>query len=277
MKLNNIISAFFALMGMVSFSACDNIAEDDRYIPVEKPVVPIEEVSKTLLIQEFTGVRCPNCPSGAQALHSIQEAYPDNVIIVGLHPKSGGFTTPFIPTQNFQTAEAEFMYNVYKPSGFPTAVFNGKDMSSAYATWLSIASGYIGNIANMSITADCNFDADTRNLSVDYSIDFTHDISNSDGYSVMVWIMENKIIGLQDNGGTPIIDYEHNHVLRGSLDGEKGKNIGTSFKARDNYSGNASMTLPENWVADNCQVVVYVFNASNYETEQAAIADVCQQ
>lgn len=274
MKLNNIFLTAFAMAGLLSFSACDNIAEDDRYIPIDKPVIPIEEVSQVLLIQEFTGVRCPNCPEGASKLHEIQNEYSDNVIIVGMHPMSGGFTNPIIPTMDFRTDEAEAMYEIFKPAGFPTAVFNGQESSTVYDQWLSMASGMIGKIANMSITADCNYNSEDRNLKVDYSIDFTHDISDDKGYGVMVWIMENNITGPQMNGSTLITDYVHNHVLRASLNGKDGENIGKSFKARDNYSGSASITLKDNWVAGNCQVVIYVFNESTHAVEQAALANL---
>lgn len=279
MKLNNIFLTAFALAGLLPFSACDNIAEDDRYIPVEKPVIPIEEVSQVLLIQEFTGVRCTNCPEGAQKLHEIQEEYPDNVIVVGMHPFSGGFTTPFSKETDFCTQEAEAMYDIYKPGAFPTAIFNGKDSSSAYDRWLTIANEMITRIANMSIKADCEYNGDSRELTVDYSIDFTHNIADDRGYGVMVWIMENNIVGPQSSdpskyGSTYILEYVHNHVLRASLNGDGGQSIGTSFKAGDNYSGSASIKLKDNWKAENCQVVVYVFNKGSHEVEQATLADI---
>ncbi|MBD5355551.1 MAG: Omp28 family outer membrane lipoprotein [Bacteroides sp.] len=276
MKLDKITLATFALAGITSFCACDNIAEDDRYIPVEKPVIPIEEVSKVLLIQEFTGDMCPNCPSGAEALHSIQDEYGDNVVIVGMHPFSGGFTAP-IATQDFRTEEAEAMYNLYKPAGFPCAIFNGTEASTAYAQWFTTASGMVGQIANMSIKADCNYEESSRELTVDYTINMTHDISNNDGYGVMVWLMENDITGFQLDNGTMRGDYVHNHVLRASLNGVNGQVIGNSFKSGESYRYNASITLDENWNAENCQIVVYMFNAETHEVEQTVLANVISE
>ena len=279
MKLNKIFFRIFAIAGLVSFTACDNIAEDDRYIPVNKPVIPIEEVSQVLLIQEFTGVRCTNCPEGAQKLHDIQEEYPDNVIIVGMHPFSGGFTTPILPTIDFRTQAAEAMYKIFRPDGFPTAFFNGKESSTVLDQWLSIATGMIGKIANMSIATNCSYNNESRELEVKYSIDFIHDITSDNGFGVMVWIMENNITGPQladpnKYGASLIPEYVHNHVLRASLNGDDGEKIGTSFKARDTYSGTASMTLDDSWNAENCQVVVYVFNQSTHEVEQASLSNI---
>lgn len=277
----NIYKLAFAILlfGSVTLSSCDNIADDDRFIPIEKPETPIEDVTKILLIQEFTGNNCTNCPNGAATLHSVQEAYPGQTIVVGLHPygKNGSDpNTQPILYQDFRTEAAQAMYEIYQPSGFPCAVFNGSLQSTDHISWFSDASKLIGQIANMSITAECGYDEESRSLSVDYAIEFTHDISDAKGFGVMVWIMENDIVGFQLDNGKLIADYVHNHVLRASLNGNNGEIIGSSFKARDNYTGNASISLPENWNAENCQVVVYVFKASTYETEQAAIADVCQ-
>lgn len=270
--------AAFALTGLISFSACDNIAEDERYIPVEKPVIPIEEVSKVLLIQEFTGDMCPNCPSGASALHAIQDEYPDNVVIVGMHPFSGGFTTPIFG-QDFRTEAAETMYNIYKPSGFPCAVFNGSksSMSTTYDQWYTIASGMIDQIANMSIKADCSFSESSRELSVDYTINMTHDISNNEGYGVMVWLVENDIVGFQLDNGSMNASYVHNHVLRASLNGDNGQIIGKAFQSGQSYRGSASITLEEGWNAENCQVVVYMFDAETYDTEQTVAVNVISE
>lgn len=276
MKLSNLSLAAAALAGMASLCACDNIAEDDRYIGVPKPVVPIEEVSKVLLITEFTGAMCTNCPAGAYTLHNIQNEYPDHVVIVGLHPKSGGFTNP-VGKQDFRTEAAETMYNIFHPAGFPCAVFNGQESSTVASQWFTIASDMIGEVANMSIKADCGYDAETRNLTVDYTISMTHDISNTKGYGVKVWIMENDITGFQIDNGVPKLDYVHNHVLRGSLNGDDGQIIGNSFKTGENYRGSASMTLDEGWKAENCQVVVYMFDAETQEVEQTVLADVISE
>ncbi len=52
----------------MGFTACDNIDEDDRFIPVERP-----HSEKTVLIEEFTGARCVNCPDGAAVVAALHE------------------------------------------------------------------------------------------------------------------------------------------------------------------------------------------------------------
>lgn len=259
--------------GLSFFGSCDNIDTDDRFVTSEKPEVPIEEVGQTLLIQEFTGNMCVNCPKGAQMLHSIQETYPDNVIVVGMHPEGGGPNTVPIGPQDFRCEEAQAMYSLYQPSGFPCAVFNGTEKSTAIDNWMTLAAAQMGKIANLSISAECDYEESTRDLTVNYTLNFTHDVDDKLG--VMVWIMENDIVGFQINDQNTLMnDYVHNHVLRASLNGVDGQTVGTAFKKGENLKGQASMKLDERWVAENCQVVVYVFNDSDKAVQQAAVADV---
>ncbi|MDE6786784.1 MAG: Omp28-related outer membrane protein, partial [Muribaculaceae bacterium] len=63
--------------------------------------------------------------------------------------------------------------------------------------------------------------------------------------------------------------YEHNHVLRASLNGDWGEELGKSFVDGEKKEGTASMTLKEDWVAENCDVVVFVYGDDNKEVEQA--------
>ena len=59
--------------------ACDNIPEDERLVYV-KPA----PVARTVLIEDFTGQRCVNCPNATEAIEALIEQYGDTgVIAVG--------------------------------------------------------------------------------------------------------------------------------------------------------------------------------------------------
>ncbi|MDE6631654.1 MAG: Omp28-related outer membrane protein, partial [Muribaculaceae bacterium] len=66
------------------------------------------------------------------------------------------------------------------------------------------------------------------------------------------------------------LNYEHNHVLRASLNGDWGEELGSAFIEGDLKDGQASITLQEDWVAENCDVVVFVYRDDDKEVEQAA-------
>lgn len=280
--MKSIYNILFAasLCGAGFLVSCDNISEEDRYIPVDKPVLPPHSVAKTVLVQEFTGVKCVNCPTGAEELHKAQEQYPGQVIVVGMHPYSVAVNTePF--NNDMRSQEAEVMYETYKPDAFPCAVFNGTTMSTSVNSWLTTVTNLVAEEAHMTIDASCDYDESNRNLKVDYAINFTSDVNKD--LSVMVWIVENDIVGIQNMpGGMPNPKYVHNHVLRASLNGDWGQKLGNSFKNGQLEEGTASITLYNGedgplkpaWVAENCQVVVWVFETGSKAVEQATLADV---
>lgn len=255
--------------------SCDNVDENNRYEGIEKPVLPPHSVPKTLLIQEFTGNMCTNCPQGAAQIHNIQEEYPGQVIAVGLHPAGGGPNTEPIGTQDFRCQEAQVLFEYFLPSGFPCAVFNGETKSTRFALWYGIAAEMLSQEANMTIDAVSKYDSSSRNVTVDYTVTPTADLSGD--YSVMVWIMENDIVGFQLDGGTLLDNYVHNHVLRASLNGDWGVKLPANLYNGESIDGSASMIIDQNWVAENCQIIVYVFQTNNKYVEQSTLIDVIPQ
>lgn len=268
----NIYRIALAFITALTFQACDDISPDDRYIAVDKPVLPAAAVPKTLLIQEFTGNDCRNCPAGSTAIHNIMEANPGRVIAVGMHPEGGGNFTQPLGTQNFRCRQAQVMYEYYKPSGFPCAVFNGTQKSTNSDDWNTYAIACLAQEAYMTIDAQSAYDVATRLLKVDYAVTMTAD--SDAALSIMLWIMENGITGIQNNEGKYIFDYVHNHVLRASLNGDWGTPLGAGLKNGDIMEGSATITLEPSWVAENCQVVAYVYRNDNKAVEQATAIDV---
>ncbi len=272
MKASYLTIGLFLLAAFAT--GCDNISEDDRYIKVEKPVI---DNPRNLLIMEFTGNSCSNCPTGASIVEQIKEGdAPGRVISVGLHPEGVHYTSPIYSIytapqkQDLRCAVATAYYKFYEPAGFPCAVFNGlkASMSTSTGYWKSIASDALKSSAVLNIDAKSNYDENTRTLTVDYSVDFLDYVNNQ--LNVSVWLVENKIMGTQTMpDGKMNLNYEHNHVLRASLNGDWGEELGKSFIDGQKIEGTASMTLQENWVAENCDVVVFIYRDDNKEVEQA--------
>ena len=247
------------------FSACDNVDEADRFIKEERPTI-----ARKVLIQEFTGINCVNCPTGAAAVHEIQALYPGDVIAVSLHPGGTGFSGP-LGNFNLNNDLAGVYYNYYQPAGFPAAVIDGQSPLTNVSLW----SGAVKNALTSPAPADIDilplFNADTRTLSVDYQV-YINNVYN-DGLNLNLWIVENGIIGPQKSGSQIIVKYEHNHVLRGSMTGDWGIRLADSFLPEQSYTGQISIAFSDEWVPENCEVVAFLQNDSR-KVEQAAQAPV---
>lgn len=280
MKASYLSLGLLLLAGLAA--GCDNINEDDRYIKVEKPVI---DNPRNLLIMEFTGNSCLNCPTGAAVVEQIKEdEAPGRVISVGLHPYGSHFTEPVAslhtPTykQDLRCDAATALFDYYQPSGFPAAVFNGlkSSLSGSTGDWIQRASEALTATSYITLSADCQYDESSRLLTVDYNVIFLDDIAKK--LNITVWLVENKIMGTQTMpDGKLNLNYEHNHVLRASLNGDWGTELGSKFDAESMLAGSAEMTLSEEWVAENCDVVVYIYNDDNKEVEQAISLSVSKE
>ena len=76
MKLKNIFLGVATATMAMAAASCSNIDEGDRLIYV-KPA----EVGRAVLIEDLTGQRCINCPTGTDIITGIIKTYgEDNVI-----------------------------------------------------------------------------------------------------------------------------------------------------------------------------------------------------
>ena len=67
------------------FTACDEVDENERFVEM-----PARESKRNVLVEEFTGQQCTNCPDAHKALATLSEQYGSNLIVVGIHAGSFG-------------------------------------------------------------------------------------------------------------------------------------------------------------------------------------------
>lgn len=257
--------AALAYAASMSFTACDNIDDDERYLPVERP-----NIERVVLVEEFTGQSCVNCPNGAATIHALQTNYPGSVIAVCFHPQGTPFTAPLYGIDLGLTSEqATDYFNYYKPNGFPAAIINGGELLYNIDQWSTAVSSALSTESPADINLDCEYDADTRKLTANWNVVFNHMYSSP--CSLLLWVMENGIVGPQTSTTGPMFDYTHNHVFRQSMNGLWGESIGDNFATEQSLNGSSSITLPESWKAENIQVVAFIFQTSSKRVEQATL------
>ena len=81
----------FCLLAAVLWSSCTE--EGVMIPPFEEP-----DSKRVVLLEDLTGVQCPNCPKGAAAIEDILTKLPNNVVAVGVH---GTFLTKPLPESKY--------------------------------------------------------------------------------------------------------------------------------------------------------------------------------
>lgn len=256
MKLNNKIYGKLAICAAaLSFTACSNIAEDDRLIYVE-PV----EVSKRVLIEDFTGQGCVNCPNATLVIEEMQEQYgADNVIAVGIH--SG----PYAKTMSglnypLWTETGDYYYDSWDIEAQPTGVIDRKFVSSTYQSWGAIVRAELQESAPIELDATTEYDAATRTVTVNVNAKGILDVTGK----LQVWLTEDNITSVQYMpDGKPNLEYVHNHVFRTAVNGRDGEDF--SIKWDEEKTATCTAVLDDGWKAENMSIVAFVYNGDGVQ------------
>ena len=78
--MKKIYFTIMILAGLV-LSSCDNVPVDERLTYVEPP-----EVGRAVLIEDYTGQYCVNCPRATEEIERLVKEYGDSTVIaVAIH------------------------------------------------------------------------------------------------------------------------------------------------------------------------------------------------
>jgi hypothetical protein len=269
---------------LMLLAACDQVKEP---IPPTAPGGPGGGggdgfVRRSVLLEDFTGHRCNNCPAAANTAMQLQNTYGTNdVIIVGIHATetfaspqpgaNGSYST------DFRTPAGDVYEQAFGIEWLPAGMVNRSTFNSsqllAHQAWPSAVSQMIGLQADFDIwfsKLEHNTTANTVTAEVQVAV-----LAPVAGeYNLTIYLTEDHIIDWQYDAQAPdpnVPDYVHRHVLRTNLNGPWGTQIIAA-------SANVGDTIPLSfnnfpispaWNASNCALVAYVHATANDEVMQA--------
>lgn len=249
-----------------SFASCDKI-EAPYTQNVVKPVG-----NKKVLLEDFTGQKCVNCPAAHEIAHTLQDTsnYGENLIVVAIH--SGFFATPGVAPFDYDfTTEAGDAYESYfSVQTYPTGMVNRVNTDGDYLIdkdgWATEVAKQFDevNIANIEIIPSLN----GNKLSGEINLDFDEDFMTQG--NVQIWITEDSIVKPQVVPGGMEEDYIHMHVLRGAVNGSWGEALtAASYSSGDTESISFSnFQLGDDWVTDDLSLVVYLYEQESKKVIQ---------
>lgn len=263
MKIKNLFLGVATAAMAMAAASCSNIDEGDRFIEVN-PVNP-EEVGRAILIEDFTGQTCNNCPTGTEIINGIVDTYgEDNVIAVGIHSGPLGFagTATAVGLMTDTGNEYYTHWDKENKMGQPWVVFNRKTSpDNHYYNWAAMVGTIISEKANLTVNIANAYDAASRTLTTTVRADGVNGTVNG---KLQVWIVEDGVKALQKMPDGKINkEYIHNHVFRAAVNGTWGEDV--TVKEGETTTKQYSYVLPEKWNADNIAVVAFVYNDDGVE------------
>lgn len=240
---------------LLSWAACKEIP----------PTIGECQTERVVLVEEFTGVRCVNCPIGSEKIQQLIEQYGENKIIaVSIH--SGFFSVPYpYSAEDFTTADGGDIDALLGPvTAYPAACINRKLYANESQRPLGVSSwaGYIAAelcaepLVDVSLTTV--FDTTSRRLTASVTVKKNDNTVFSDALGLTVLLTEDGVVSAQLDGHGVDTFYTHRHILRDVLTDYRGATIHNGGSTLADYSQAFQYTLPAGWRADKCHVVAYV-------------------
>lgn len=228
---------------MLVLASCEDLS--DRYIEVE----PIHSERKVLL-EEFTGQRCTNCPAAHAIIEKLEEQYGEDLIVVSIHAGPFGIAAPdglMLPTGD----EYASRWNI---TSYPAGVVDRSGGVLSPDGWANAIRTQIGKVSPVDIDLEANLVGD--------SIEVISKVSSSEALkaSLQLWVTQDSIVGFQIDDGTRIPDYVHNNVFRGCVNGTWGQSLEISPNIYNTLSNRIAID-PE-WDVKNLHIVGFVYDSS---------------
>lgn len=283
-KYIKILSVFCLFLISFIFFSCDKIEPPFTEEILQDTVSDI--VIRKILLEDYTGHTCPNCPEAAALAHEMYNNFSNRLIIMTVH--AGYFAAPISAPYNTDlrcSAGNELdnffgISNIGNPNGMINRdLFNNSRIINP-SNWLSAYN--IQNQINeplIKIDIQNNYISTTRLLQTTIKTKFITE--NTGIFKLAVYVLEDSIVSAQKNnntqyGSVPIIyDYIHRNVLRADINGTFGENIAegninSGFFCEKNYSKN----INANWNENQCYVLAYVYDETSFKILQSEIKKI---
>ncbi len=244
-KMNKFILIIFSVI--VTLSSCDIIEGPyDEQLVVDSTSSPV----RNILLEDYTGHQCGNCPCAAKDAINLSNLYKGRVVVVATHVgffartnTTGKFTYDF-KTQTGNELDAYFQVDAV---GLPRGLINRKQYNSSIVLnpsgWASAISALLDTDGDskvdtlkpvVDIEIDPSYNSSTRTVTTDINLEYLE--AGNNNHHVVLYVVEDSITNWQlfyaQCSPTSVAydeqNYVHRHVLRGSVNGTWGEQLSAS-------------------------------------------------
>jgi hypothetical protein len=283
---------------IASFASCDYVenpipeqsAIDWSLYPEDTAVNPYPwptwtsntNTEQNILLEDYTGHRCTNCPAAAIIAKQLEDANNGRVIVSSIHASTDGNFQAVVPPEfmiDFQTtAGTAYANEIPGFFGNPMGAINRKSGGFIGSNWF-FSSSWISAVNNslssaalkVNLQLKYNYYAQTNGLFIHTETEF---MSNQTGdYNLIIYLIRDEVIAPQEDGGSVDHHYHHHAVLSDNINGTWGTFIKTDALAGDKFYNDFTYQLTDPSVdstfeVDNLSLITYVCERTSYEVLQ---------
>ncbi|MCF0212184.1 MAG: Omp28-related outer membrane protein [Bacteroidales bacterium] len=235
-----------ALLAVFCMVSCEKTPDEpvDPY-PIDQLTVGTEPQEAVVLIEEFTGVNCVNCPAGHRIANTLMAEHPGRVYAINIHQG------PWAP--RYRTEFGDSLALQAGIDGWPAATLNRKPYNGSINvhpnSWVAFCEQLLQGSSCANLAARAILDTVARTIRVQVKGYYTASAANSTNL-LNVAVLEDSIIGPQSGGPlynpeqiTPDSSYIHTHMLRHLVTGQWGDEV-SATTAGSTFEREYTWTVP---------------------------------
>lgn len=276
------------------YTACDKVDDGLKVIDVQNIPDNIDDTvyfadsvfinQKQVLLEDFTGHKCVNCPEAGIDAESWIEGYEYRLVIYGVHAGFQAFPDPSGNyTADFTNPAGDDIFLYFNEPFNPTAtvnrvIYNGNVILFHFnGDWANAVAYEMEKANRINLKLKNTFYPKSNSVLIKVTSTFIEPSVNK--FRMVVMIVEDDIVAPQKNntdfgaGTVPDwLDYVHRNVLRDAISATFGSYITSDglIEVDEPYENTFLYQISENWVDSNCNIIAYIIEEETDEVIQVA-------
>lgn len=235
---------------------------------------------RIVLLEDFTGHKCMNCPQGAEVAKTLKEQFKDSLIVVAIHASMNNSMVDKNYPENFETDAGNEYMKFFNIKSWPSGMVNRIDFpknaqKKSIFAWGPEISKQLKNSVDADLQIISQYNAADSSTCISVQTIF-QSASVPDGeYYIILYLTQDHIIAPQANGTIKVDNYEHNHALRDNITSTwgdlliKGPVVLAPIVKKYKYKVR-SMYKNITCIPQNCHLVAFIYDKNSYRIIQAA-------
>ncbi len=272
-----------------------------EYVATEWPDLAstsLDDPNRNALIEDFTGHNCSFCPDAGAIAHGIHESNPSRVFVASIHASNTnngmssfqavniaqGYSIPFYNNESLELGA--FFGNSLINSGFfgnPAGTINRTNEAGEYfigsGLWQGKVNAVLASDSKIAIKAKVNYYETPKHGFFLHTEVEKLDNSITNDLAMIVYMIEDSVVGPQNVSNVFTPDYVHRDIFRGTIDGRIwGRTLTSELNSNGKYYLDYSGFIPDQLVpqgasptghnADNMHLLIYVYDKVTLEIYQ---------
>ena len=252
-----------------------SVFTDTTYVAAIETAQP-----RNILIEEFTGASCTNCPAGHDVVSSIISGNPGRIVALAYHTYNAG--NIFKPVNKPNGEKSAFDFRDSAATNISSTIFGGvgsipiagidripvgSTLQIGRNQWASTVSSRLPVASPVNMYIKSTYNSSTNIVSLNVKIAYTSIVSKKN--ALTIGVTESNIVDAQEFADSVDMKYVHNHLFRKCLTQYYGKAILDSLSTKQPgrvYEYNYQFSPSPSWKLENCSIVAFL--STNESTDK---------